>query len=143
MARRTKRPRRKPPSKKLSEAAKWALLIILPLAAILAHFAVIEAGLRLWDRGVPEMVVPSGIEHPPYYNNPGRTIRAKVFGMHYRYAINSHGMRGPERPKKKPAGTRRILFLGDSLVFGAMVADDRTLPVELERRLGAFGRGNW
>ena len=32
--------------------------------------------------------------------------------------INSHGLRGPEVAWEKPPGTRRILFLGDSVTFG-------------------------
>ena len=32
--------------------------------------------------------------------------------------INGKGLRGPERPYEKPAGTKRILYLGDSVTFG-------------------------
>ena len=36
--------------------------------------------------------------------------------------INSLGLRGPELPLDKPAGERRILFLGDSITFGIGLA---------------------
>lgn len=50
--------------------------------------------------------------------------------------INANGMRGPVRPFAKPAGTQRVLFLGDSVAFGFGVADDaRTVPARAEREL--------
>jgi hypothetical protein len=52
--------------------------------------------------------------------------------------VNSLGFRGPEiSPVKKP-GVRRVLFLGDSFIFGAGLKEHETLPYavgqELERR---------
>ncbi len=56
--------------------------------------------------------------------------------------INAHGMRGPERMPEKPAGVRRLLMLGDSVVFGLSLEDDaETLPVRLERELQARAGG--
>jgi len=37
----------------------------------------------------------------------------------YVIRINSHGFRGPERDRVKPAGIRRVVVLGNSFVFGA------------------------
>lgn len=52
--------------------------------------------------------------------------------------INANGMRGPVRPYEKPAGTQRVLFLGDSVTFGFGVADDsRTVPACVERVLAS------
>lgn len=144
MTPRKKRTRRNSSSENPGIGTKWALLMLLPALALLVFFGILETGLRLWDSGVPDMSVPSGIKHPPYYNNPGQVLQAKVFGMHHRYTINSRGMRGPERPLKKTAGVRRILFLGDSLVFGAMVDDSETLPVRLEHALNSEpGAARW
>lgn len=52
---------------------------------------------------------------------------ASDFWMGVPVRINAKGLRGPERPYEKPAGTRRVLFLGDSVTFGARVADDEAL----------------
>lgn len=50
--------------------------------------------------------------------------------------INAQGLRGPERALAKPAGTRRVLFLGDSVTFGFGIPDEaRTLPACAEREL--------
>ena len=38
--------------------------------------------------------------------------------------VNALGLRGPVPPREKPADTRRILYVGDSTVYGFGVADD-------------------
>jgi hypothetical protein len=52
--------------------------------------------------------------------------------------INSAGFRGPSYPKAKPAGTRRIVGLGDSFMFGHGVADDAVYLQVLEELLDRF-----
>lgn len=52
-----------------------------------------------------------------------------------RFRTNSFGMRGPETPLAKPAGTIRIAALGDSVTFGWGVAYDESLPAVLGRVL--------
>jgi len=48
-----------------------------------------------------------------------------------RATVNSRGFRGPE----PEAGKRNVLMLGDSYTFGVGVADDDTLPAQLQREL--------
>jgi lysophospholipase L1-like esterase len=48
---------------------------------------------------------------------------------------NSLGYRGSEFPERKAPGELRVLFAGDSFVYGDFVDDDQTLPAQLERRL--------
>jgi len=49
--------------------------------------------------------------------------------------INSLGLRGEDFPSEKPAGTSRILFVGDSFTFGEGVQDDETFASVLQERL--------
>jgi len=49
---------------------------------------------------------------------PGRTVS---WGT-----INSLGLRGPEPPVEKPPGTLRLLFIGDSSVYGVGTHDEAT-----------------
>lgn len=56
--------------------------------------------------------------------------------------VNAEGVRGPEYAAQPPAGTRRILALGDSQTFGNGLAFDETWPAQLEQRLDAAG-GRW
>lgn len=52
------------------------------------------------------------------------------------YRINEHGMRGPSFETSKPAGTFRILCMGDSFTFGEGMHYDDTYPVRLARLIG-------
>jgi len=69
-------------------------------------------------------------------NIPGR--KSTTFGQPL--TINSRGLRGPEYPFEKPAGTRRILVLGDSYTWGYGVADEELFTKLLEEKLVADGR---
>lgn len=55
-------------------------------------------------------------------------------------AINEQGLRGPVRAIPKPAGVRRVLFLGDSVTFGFQLENDAdTLPARAEAQLASLG----
>lgn len=87
------------------------------------HFSVI-------DRQVGLQYVPGAVwrfRHPEY------TVE---------YAINDRGLRdATRRPAKKPAGTFRILLLGDSFTFGQGVEYAESWPVAAERALARQGLG--
>jgi lysophospholipase L1-like esterase len=65
-----------------------------------------------------------------------------AFLMGAEVAINSQGLRDKEYTLTKPAGTYRIMMLGDSTTFGWGVPADATVAKILERQLNAadFGR---
>ena len=55
--------------------------------------------------------------------------------------INAKGLRGPELDHRKPRGVRRLLYLGDSVTFGALVADTaQTFPYRVEGLLEERGQ---
>jgi lysophospholipase L1-like esterase len=54
------------------------------------------------------------------------------------FHTNAHGLRGPDLGPKA-AGEFRLVVLGDSMVFGAQVAEEQVLTVQLERLLHARG----
>lgn len=56
---------------------------------------------------------------------------------------DSRGLRGPERAFPKPAGARRLLFLGDSVTFGWGVDEEDTFAAMVERDLNAAGGVRW
>lgn len=98
-----------------------------------------------------ELAARSLVGAPLAERLPLMTVRANPFrgwemvpGEHYTYQhrvrVNSLGLRGPELGAKA-VGERRVLFLGDSLTYGQGVADDETVPVELERALSARAPG--
>lgn len=49
--------------------------------------------------------------------------------------VNNLGLRGPDVVEEKPAGTRRILILGDSFTFGVGVREEDTFARRLESDL--------
>ncbi|HOW59325.1 MAG TPA: SGNH/GDSL hydrolase family protein [Candidatus Omnitrophota bacterium] len=54
--------------------------------------------------------------------------------------INSSGFRDREYPAQKKPGVRRIIFLGDSVVYGNYLTWDQTIPKQLELNFQKNGR---
>ena len=67
----------------------------------------------------------------------------KRIGMDGLVRSNSWGLREGEIPERKPAGERRVVLLGDSLVFGKDVEAEERMGVHLERRLKAATGEAW
>ncbi|MSR46229.1 MAG: hypothetical protein EXS13_04045 [Planctomycetes bacterium] len=64
---------------------------------------------------------------------PTPGFRATIAGVDYR--INALGLRGPEIAATKPAGTRRVLLLGDSYAFGLGLPEGEAIAAQLEQAL--------
>jgi hypothetical protein len=74
------------------------------------------------------------------YAEPGAGYTLMKPGSHYKWGgitvdINSHGLRGPETPYSKPAGTFRILNCGDSVAMGWAVREQDSYGRQLEKLL--------
>ncbi|MBI5244678.1 MAG: hypothetical protein HY922_13500 [Elusimicrobia bacterium] len=122
----------------MSDRTKLLLLFAVQGIVCLAVLAALELAVRWRISLIPPAAVPSGLAHPPYFNTPGVTTSPKAFGYHVKHRINALGLRGPETRVEKGAA-RRILLLGDSVVFGALVKDEDTLAVQLQRLLDGGG----
>jgi hypothetical protein len=70
-----------------------------------------------------------------YELRPGK----KGIFLGHEVSINSHGMRGPERPLAKDPGVFRIVGLGDSQMFGWGVAQEDTFLAKFEVMLNEGG----
>jgi lysophospholipase L1-like esterase len=68
-------------------------------------------------------------------HEPGKTGGFAAHGFDTTVRINSLGYRGPERSYARPAGTRRVVVLGDSFVWGFGVEQEALFTTVLERRL--------
>ena len=126
--------------------AKRAIALLLALVLILGAAEVL---LRLLD--------PHGISDS--FNNeryrlellemvgPPRLYRhlssREVDFRGFRVTTDERGARGPRRDHPKPEGTRRILFLGDSVTFGWGVSDEETFVALLEASLNAASSTPW
>jgi len=124
--------------------------INLTLAAVSLALALVAAELTLgWlarhARGGKEQLERSRYtEYDPilsWRKTPGAHVVYDRREYHVEYTVNRHGLRGPDRPYAKPAGTRRVLALGDSFVEAFMVDDTQTVTARLEDDLGRRGCG--
>lgn len=144
------------PAPRTGRVRRWAGRALLAGGAVMAALAAVEITLRTFDLfGVnypveslryrnellrPAMPRPDGSIDPEgalFRHRPNTVVR---FGR-FTVRTNSLGFRGPEITREKPAGTYRILMLGDSVVFGWGVDDEVTFVRRLETELNARGDG--
>lgn len=65
---------------------------------------------------------------------------ARGHGFDTEIEVNETGFRGPAVAIPKPAGTRRVVVLGDSVTFGNGLLEGETYPALVESLLVASGR---
>ncbi len=112
---------------------------ILAGASALAALAVAEVGLRLLV-DVPNTHHRVFCEHDPllgWRNIPGGSGWHVTEEYRVLERFNSRGVRGPEYSLEKPAGTYRVLMLGDSFVEGFGVEYEELHSAQLAVRLQA------
>jgi hypothetical protein len=103
-------------------------------AAVFGLFAVTEGILRLFGFGHPLLYVAD--PQVGYYPEPNAHL-GRYGGL---VATNQFGMRSAEITKEKPAGTFRILMLGDSTLFGGSYIDQAELySTRISEHLNASG----
>ncbi|TMQ57951.1 MAG: hypothetical protein E6K72_03140 [Candidatus Eisenbacteria bacterium] len=110
------------------------------LFGLLAPLVLLEIGLRIF---APQPHAINISEWHPVYgwrNRPGAHgfFQTREYRMEVR--IDSLGLRFREVTRSKPAGTYRILGLGDSFAFGHGVAADSGFYAVAERALDARSR---
>jgi lysophospholipase L1-like esterase len=71
-----------------------------------------------------------------WHHYPSVSHDESLEGHDYTLSYNAHGFRPPEHTWRKPAGTRRILVLGDSFVDGSEVDDRELFTWHLQECLG-------
>ena len=84
-----------------------------------------------YDRDGYRHNLPNRVGYERMWNNQGKA----------EFRINSLGFRGDEVALPKPAGVRRILFLGDSITLGGRLPEEATFVGRVRRALaGEKGR---
>jgi hypothetical protein len=128
-------------------ALGWLANLLLAAASVGVVLALFEIGLRIAGfRAIYEMYSKPTIfwQHDPllgWSHQPGAQdeyVGPRPWPVEFRsrVSINSQGLRGPELVPL-PAGGRRILVLGDSMVAGFEVSEDATFTARLEDHLAA------
>jgi lysophospholipase L1-like esterase len=103
---------------------------------VLGFLVIVEIALKRtgWDKAPSEHVYDDVFEAAYQvlpnvrvpFGNPARSPADQT---------NHAGFRGPEFIDRKPAGTYRILSMGDSTTFGVLVDESETYSRRLEQRL--------
>lgn len=121
---------------RLADALVVVIALLLPLLALEAYLRLRGEDTRSWTRPDPILgwsYIPGAkYVHVSSEACPGWTSSG---------TINSHGLRDHELAAEKPAGTFRILALGDSFTEAFQFDLDRTWTKLLEARLNARGDG--
>jgi len=111
------------------------------VAGLMLPLLMLEAGLHLFGPILPgnystgSFLAPHplfGRFHVPNFDG---WIRTREYTS--RVTINSLGLRGPERGYDRPDGVRRVLFLGDSFIEAAQVAEAEGVVGRVEGALNA------
>jgi lysophospholipase L1-like esterase len=113
--------------------------ILLFAAIMLVQFGLFEAGLRIHAGSEAAPVFQQLFTIDPEIGvrlRPGASARFKTSEFETDIVINSSGVRDSEIGPK-PAGERRIVVLGDSIVLSVQVQADETFCARLQRRLNA------
>ena len=116
--------------------------LALVVLATTIMLAVLELGMRVSrlgrGGGKEQAEVLQYNEYDPllgWRKTPGARVRYHRREYSVEVAINDKGLRDVERPYEPPAGSTRILALGDSFVEGDTVAADETVTTRLTREL--------
>ena len=130
-----------PPTRRPGRARRWCGRLALALVATVVA-ALLDKLLIRVVRGVqpkfPRHVVgaPWGIR----FNEPSSRYRHRSADVDVGFRINQNGMRADrDYDHAKPAGTRRIVSLGDSFTIGYEVELEQCFSSVLEARLRAAG----
>ena len=93
----------------------------LAAAASLVALGLAELGLRVVAHATLKARGVTLDEHLGWHMLPNVEKRGGEWGSGEPARTNSHGWRDAEHPYEPPAGTRRVLALGDSFTFGQNV----------------------
>lgn len=118
----------------MQRAARFLFGCLVSLAIFCVAGELLTRQLAIIDRlnGIPRLLyLATNIPDLPYRLRPGVTIPLHDFTVR----VNPLGLRGPDTTPQPAPGRRRLLFLGDSVVYGEGLEQQDTLPTLLETAL--------
>lgn len=122
----------------------WHTRLALLVAIGLVWFGIFEAALRVYGGSEAAPAFQQLFMQDPAVGHrlrPGASTRFTTSEFSVTIAINAQGVRDDEPIGPKPAGERRVVVLGDSIVLAVQVDAAQTFCHLLERRLNARGDG--
>jgi HEAT repeat protein/lysophospholipase L1-like esterase len=124
-------------------ARRYGFLANLTLAVVVTALLIwlLEGGARYLDQGRPAAPVADYIWNwDDKWEGDFYRMRSDANGWPPWEEFNADGLRDRTHPEEKPAGMRRVVFLGDSVTAGAELEPDEAFPQVLEQRLDQEGR---
>ena len=109
--------------------------LVLACGSLAFVVAVMETGLRLVVRFPPPLFRADPVLGTTFRPRFDDTVFVEECGRTVRLRFNSLGFRDREWTVEKPAGTRRIAVIGDSMIASIATDEDDTLARRLERLL--------
>ncbi len=115
--------------------------VLLSLTVIALFLGLLEGGARLAERRRPAAPVAAYIwDWEQMWESDFYRIRSEVNGWPPWQEFNADGLRDRTHAEEKPAGTTRLVFLGDSVTAGAQIEAEEAFPQALQARLDEEGR---
>ena len=120
-----------------------ALNVVLSVAvSLLIALLVLEGGLRLLGKGPPRTLNRFDARLGWSMKRDATVTRGNIEGFSVTFELNAHGLRDDaDLTPEKPAGTFRVVALGDSFTLGFTVEREDLFVDQLERWWNAEGRG--
>lgn len=126
-----------------SALRRWRGNLAVLLSTLLVGLLALEGIARWLGAGEPPLLVMDPIVGKTF--RPG--FQGRVFvpeaGREIELRFNREGLRGPDRPRAKPPGTRRVAVLGDSMIAAVATDEAHTLVRRLEDRLNETPSARW
>jgi hypothetical protein len=110
-----------------------AKIWLAAFSVVFSYFAIDFIAAFFLIQPLSPPLVPDAYRHHKLVPNSYSRLEQRDFS--YIQRVNNFGLRGRDVVVPKPAGTYRILMLGDSFTMGKGVQDDETFPVLVEKAL--------
>ncbi|MEO6709087.1 MAG: hypothetical protein ABIP42_05870, partial [Planctomycetota bacterium] len=115
-------------------------ILLALLVSLLCAALVLEGGLRLMGRG-PKSTINQFDPLTGWAKKPGAVGKRKTSEFNVTYKVNALGLRDSDTTAyAKPAGTFRVVCLGDSFTLGYTVSEHDLFVEQLGRAWNSEGR---
>jgi len=109
--------------------------LALLACTLLVLLAGAEIATRLLTNTIPPLTVKDSVIGQHYVPSFNETVYVPEAEREVALRFNRWGFRGPDWPREKPEGVRRVAVLGDSMIASLAVDEKDTLVCRLQRLL--------
>lgn len=115
---------------------RYVIRLCVSLTAVVLSLLLLEVGVRIYQAAKSYLASAPHTDQAPPVPLHVVTDAPYLYGLNPNHPdISQQGTRDDEAPVPKPAGTFRVLVLGDSLAYASSIPRGRTFPDRLEALL--------